>query len=62
MVYVPTLKIAQKMGRKIGSREQLSLRNETIRQKYFNGKSIDELSNEFGLSYESIKKIIYFRK
>ncbi|MFS0855840.1 CD3324 family protein [Paenibacillus taichungensis] len=63
MVYVPTPeKLHKKWGGKSGSREQLSLRNEMIRQKYFNGMSIGELSNEFGLSYESIKKIIYSRK
>ncbi|MEC0177068.1 CD3324 family protein [Paenibacillus favisporus] len=60
MVYIPTPEgQRKKWGESSGSRKHLSLRNETIRQQYIDGATIDELSDQFCLSIDSIKKIIY---
>lgn len=60
MVYIPTPDgQRKKWGENSGSRKYLKQRNETIRQQYMDGSSIDELSDQFGLSNDSIKKIIY---
>lgn len=60
MVYIPTPEgQRKKWGENSGSRKHLSLRNETIRQQYIDGVTIDELSDQFCLSIDSIKKIIY---
>lgn len=44
-----------------GSSEELRSRNEEILDRYLNGMSIDKIADEFCLSYESIKKIVYKR-
>jgi DNA-binding NarL/FixJ family response regulator len=44
-----------------GGSEQLRSRNEEILDRYSNGMSIDKIADEFCLSFESIKKIIYKR-
>nr|WP_145159302.1 CD3324 family protein [Paenibacillus terrae] len=60
MVYIPTPEgQRKKWGENSGSRKHLSLRNDTIRQQYIDGVTIDELSDQFCLSIDSIKKIIY---
>ncbi|RED40082.1 CD3324 family protein [Paenibacillus sp. VMFN-D1] len=60
VVYIPTPEgQRKKWGENSGSRKHLSLRNETIRQQYIDGATIDELSDQFCLSIDSIKKIIY---
>jgi hypothetical protein len=63
MVYVPTSEgLRKKWGENSGSRKYLSLRNDEIRQKYSNGVTIDQLSDRFCLSSDSIKKIVYSKK
>ncbi|TCZ75493.1 hypothetical protein E0485_17335 [Paenibacillus albiflavus] len=63
MVYIPTPEVLRKKwGENSGSRKQLSHRNEAIRQQYTDGATIDELSVQFCLSIDSIKKIIYSKK
>lgn len=60
MIYVPTPEgQRKKWGENSGSRKHLSHRNEAIRQQYIDGATIDELSDQFCLSNDSIKKIIY---
>lgn len=60
MIYIPNPKgIRKKWGENSGSRILLNRRNAEIRQKFRGGLSIDQLAEEFCLSYESIKKIIY---
>ncbi|MBB3128264.1 Mor family transcriptional regulator [Paenibacillus rhizosphaerae] len=60
MVYIPTPEgQRKKWGENSGSRKYLSSRNETIRQQFIDGATIDELSAQFCLSNDSIKKIIY---
>ncbi len=63
MLYVPKPEgLRKKWGEKSGSRVYLSRRNEEIRQKFSIGTTIDQLSDQFYLSYDSIKKIVYSKK
>ncbi|WP_274364999.1 CD3324 family protein [Paenibacillus thermotolerans] len=63
MVYVPTPKATRKRwGENSGSRTYLTHRNNEIRRKFSDGLTIDQLSDQFCLSCESIKKIVYSKK
>lgn len=52
----------KKWGEKSGNREYIQNRNENIRSKYKSGYAITNLAEEFFLSVDSIKKIIYTNK
>lgn len=59
-VYIPSeIKARKKWGEKSGSREHIRLRNEEIFEKYKSGYAMVDLAEEFFLSVESIKKIVY---
>ncbi|WP_152396843.1 CD3324 family protein [Paenibacillus guangzhouensis] len=63
LVYIPKPNGTRtKWGENSGSRTYLRLRNEEIRLQYANGTSIDELSDRYSLSYDSIRRIIYSNK
>ncbi|MCM3634847.1 CD3324 family protein [Paenibacillus camelliae] len=63
MVYIPTPESSRKgWGENSGGRTYLNLRNDEIRRKFSEGLTIDQLSEQFFLSCESIKKIVYSRK
>lgn len=63
MVYVPTPeRLRKKWGENSGCRKHLNYRNAEIRQKFTEGATIDQLSDHFCLSYDSIKKIVYSKK
>ena len=60
ILYVPSDKGRKKWGADTGARKFYEQRNEEIRHKYFNLKtSIDALSDEYNLSDETVRKIIY---
>ncbi|MCK8060772.1 MULTISPECIES: CD3324 family protein [unclassified Fusibacter] len=62
-LYVPKADGSKKKwGEKSGSRRELSLRNDNIRKAFNFGTSISELAQEYFLSEESIKKIVYGKK
>lgn len=42
-----------------GERQRLQKRNEQIKQRYQNGVSISKLAEQYHLSGETIKKIVY---
>lgn len=46
-------------GEKNGSRTKLAKRNQNIAKRYYNGESIEELSNVYFLSPKRIQGIIY---
>jgi len=59
-VYIPCEpKARKKWGENSGNREYIRTRNEDIRNKYKDGYTIGYLAEEFFLSIDSIKKIIY---
>lgn len=59
-VYIPPQPQKRtKWGENTGSREYFKNRNKAIRNYYRGGSTIENLSEEFSLSIDSIKKIIY---
>ncbi|WP_102029055.1 CD3324 family protein [Salirhabdus sp. Marseille-P4669] len=62
-LYIPKPKGAyQKWGACSGARESIANRNATIKQSFQKGTSIEELSEAYFLSPETIKKIIYTKR
>ncbi|MFB8375863.1 CD3324 family protein [Paenibacillus taichungensis] len=60
LVYIPKSKgLRKKWVENSGSRKILNLRNDEIRQKFLDGDTIDQLSDRFCLSSDTIKKIVY---
>lgn len=59
-IYIPSeLEKRKKWRENSGSRLYIKNRNEEIRNKYLSGHSIINLAEQFFLSVDSIKKIIY---
>ncbi|SHH33040.1 hypothetical protein SAMN02745196_00026 [Clostridium collagenovorans DSM 3089] len=56
-LYIPCQSQSRKKGRK--SSDYIRYRNEDICNKYKNGYKIKDLAEEFYLSIDSIKKIVY---
>ncbi|MNC13649.1 hypothetical protein D3C76_204520 [compost metagenome] len=62
-VYIPILPNGRrKWGESSGAAQYYLERNEEIRRTFHTGASMDELSGKYGLSVDSIKKIIYSKK
>ena len=61
LLYIPqgTLSEKKKWGEKSGSRQYYAMRNSEIKSHYKQGKSIMELAEAYGLSFETVKKILY---
>lgn len=59
-IYVP-IKITNKKswGENSGYKKEIQKRNKNIKEKYKLGISIDSLADEYYLSIDTIKKIIY---
>lgn len=63
MVYIPKPEEAHvKWGERSGSRKYLKSRNIEICLRFAVGATVDELSDEYCLSRDSIKKIVYAKK
>jgi Mor family transcriptional regulator len=59
-IYIPKPEKAyQKWGSLSGGRKQLDKRNADIKSAFISGTSIQDLADEYYLSIESIKKIVY---
>ncbi len=59
LIYIPKEGVRDKWGVKSGAKAYYASRNDEIRDKYRNGCSIDELAEEYSLSEETIKRILY---
>ena len=60
ILYVPSDESRKKWGSNTGARQFYEQRNEEIRHKYFNLKTtITALCDEYCLSDETIRKILY---
>lgn len=62
LLYVPIENECKSWGEVSGYRQKLIKRNQMICNKYANGITISELADEYFLSLDSIKKIIYYKK
>ena len=60
LIYIPKSSQNKKgWGEKSGSRDFYIKRNAEIRQQHQQGKSISQLADEFALSTDSIRRILY---
>lgn len=60
VIYIPKERTRKKWGEETGSRNYYKDRNESICTKYLSGNvTMEELAEEYNLSTESIRKIIY---
>lgn len=62
LVYIPSVDKKKDWGEKSGYRKYLLKRNYDIRLRFRNGVTISQLADEYCLSYETIKKIVYSKK
>lgn len=62
VIYIPKCEKAKGWGEASGYRDKLKKRNELICNRYSAGKSILEIAEEFYLSPETIKKLVYGKK
>lgn len=61
-IYIPNSSgVRKKWGENSGYKNYLKNRNKEIRERFFLGVTIDYLAEEFCLSVDSIKKIVYKR-
>ncbi|BBF42647.1 hypothetical protein lbkm_1331 [Lachnospiraceae bacterium KM106-2] len=58
-LYIPIMEEKQKWGSGSGARAYYRQRNEAIRRDYEKHKSMEELADDYGLTVESIRKIVY---
>lgn len=58
-LYIPSSIERKKWGHGSGAITFYKQRNEEIRSKYFHKVSIDELAEEYCLSTETVRKIVY---
>lgn len=61
-VYIPSSDKKRAWGETSGYKQYLADRNYEIKAKFRAGISIDALSDEYHLSFETIKKIVYTKK
>ncbi|MBM7566006.1 CD3324 family protein [Paenibacillus sacheonensis] len=63
LVYIPSPEgDRKKWGENSGSRAYMVERNDGIRRAFAAGETLDQLSDHYCLSPESIKKIVYAKK
>lgn len=62
IIYIPKTTKKAKWGELSGTRRDIDNRNMMIRNLFKSGKNISELSGQFFLSEETIKKIVYTKK
>ncbi len=59
ILYIPKKEARRRWGENSGSRTFYLQRNEEIRNKYFHKVPLEILADEYSLSYETIRKIVY---
>lgn len=60
VIYIPSGKARKKWGEGSGARKFYAARNEEIRRKYYDTKvDVETLSEEYGLSADTIRKIVF---
>ncbi len=59
VLYVPKASAKKEWGAASGARTFFQERNKEIQKRFKEGCSIDVLTEQYGLAYSTIKKIIY---
>lgn len=63
LLYIPNGETKRKKwGECSGIRKELLHRNQEIKRLYLDGLTFDELSDQYALSVETVKKIVYTTK
>lgn len=62
LLYVPSKADRRPWGESTGYRKFLGRRNAEIRRKFTEGASVDSLADEYFLTPETVKKIVYLKK
>ena len=62
LVYIPSMEQKKDWGESTGYKQYLLKRNHDIKLKFRNGVTIEQLADEYHLSYETIRKIVYSKK
>ncbi len=62
LLYVPIAEEAKAWGVASGYRQKLLKRNQMIYNEFVRGKTVSELADEYFLSLDSIKKIVYGKR
>ena len=62
LLYVPSGDEKRNWGEASGYRDKLKKRNLMICNKYANGKTISEIADEYFLSLDTVKKVVYSKK
>lgn len=58
-IYVPNTQGKKQWGETSGARSYYKQRNEQIRERHQRGSNLEELAEEYNLSVDSIRKIVY---
>lgn len=59
LIYIPKENEHDAWGTKSGAKAYYATRNDEIRAKYRSGKTIQSLTDEYSLSVETIRRILY---
>lgn len=59
LIYIPERSAKKQWGERSGARDYYVERNAEIRRKHSEGKTIMELAEEYGLSRDTIRRILY---
>ncbi|SHK01289.1 hypothetical protein SAMN05444401_0380 [Clostridium amylolyticum] len=59
ILYIPSGDEHIKWGEKNGSKIYFENRNKEMKSHYKNGYSIEQICHEYGLAYDTVRKILY---
>ena len=59
LIYIPEKAEKKGWGAKSGAKEYYIERNARIRKEHREGRSIQDLSEKYGLSHDTIRRILY---
>ena len=60
VIYIPSGRARRKWGEGSGARQFYAARNEEIRRKYYDSKvDVETLAEEYSLSADTIRKIVF---
>ena len=58
-LYIPKAQEKKHWGEISGARSYYKQRNAEIRRRFADGVSIEEICEEFGLAYDTVRRIVY---
>lgn len=59
IIYIPSGEERLSWGEKNGSKRYYEARNKDIKQLHKSGWTIEDISAEYGLAFETVRKIVY---